>query len=685
MKRYLSWALAALLTLVCDPAFHVSVAKPVTELEPVVVTATKTPKQIENVPAVVTVIGPKTIAATPARTVGDLLVNLPGIYPYEPQGAGVVTPQSVTLRGIGFPGHTLILLDGQKINTPFTDYAYLTTIPPRAVARIEVIRGNFSALYGSSAGGGIINIITKDGGDRSHIAPWSQAGDFGRYDAGVEGGAVWGDFSLGLFYDHKQVDNYFLYEDKGLDDENREYDHERFHAKLTGAIGDLTRFSLSGGFLDGQTGFGIGENLGMEAYQDMVHGYLNFQMDSSPTENLDMQVRLDWFRSGHEYFGETLTAVDFVNMGPPAPAPPVMVPRFNYQPSVNDTTGDRYRADLSGSFYFSLDHILTLGAEAAYTSAEKEIRDARTGDPLPVQGRPGDRIEEDDTLYSLYAQYDWTFQERFELVIGARFDDYDSYGSEFSPKGALRWHYAAGGNLKLSAGKGFKAPNLNQLYSPPWSIAPFIVYQGNPDLDAETLWSYELSLEQRALENRLFFRVTPYYTDAENFITSVRYPDPLNPQGGQLMQPENVDEVDIQGVDLELSYRALPGLTLFANYNYNETRDDKTDAILDGYPRNSGALGLRGNHPFSSDWRIFGSYAARYRGDWKTTSWGDPPLTETVGDYWFHTASLGVEWREMVTLTVDGFNLFDDRSQTDIDRYLPEFNYLVEIAFQYAF
>jgi outer membrane receptor protein involved in Fe transport len=159
----------------------------------------------------------------------------------------------------------------------------------------------------------------------------------------------------------------------------------------------------------------------------------------------------------------------------------------------------------------------------------------------------------------------------------------------------------------------------------------------------------------------------------------------LNPEGGQLMQPENVDEVDIRGVDLEISYRALPGLTLFANYNYNETRDDNTGDILDGYPRNSGALGLRGNHPVSSDWRIFGSYSARYRGEWDTTSWGAPPVTETVGEYWFHTASLGVEWREMITLTADGFNLFDDRARTGIDRYLPEVNYLVGVAFSYTF
>lgn len=87
----------------------------------------------------------------------------------------------------------------------------------------------------------------------------------------------------------------------------------------------------------------------------------------------------------------------------------------------------------------------------------------------------------------------------------------------------------------------------------------------------------------------------------------------------------------------------------------------------------------------SEDWRVFGSYAARYRGEYDTSSWGAPPVTETVGDYWFHTAALGLEWKEMVTLTADLFNLYDDRSKTDIDVYLPEFNYLLGVAFEVAF
>jgi len=674
MKRYFFWVVLICVCLIGTAAIG---EETVTQLEPVVVTATKTPKKLENVPAVVTVVTSEDIETIPAKTVGDLLADLPGVYSNEPQGEGLVTPQSITISGIGFAGETLILLDGQKINTPFTDYAYLTTIPVRAVERIEVIRGPFSALYGSSAGGGIINIITKDGGRRSYVSPWGQTGDFNRRDYGLDAGIVRGNFSLGLFFDHKNVDNYFLYDDKGVDDRNRDYEHNRFHAKLTGAISNNTYFSLSSGIIDGETGFGISEHLRLENYQDIQHPYINFQLASQITEKFDIKSQVDWLRSTHKYYGETLESITY----PPTPPPR---PSFNYKASLNDTKADRYRADFSGNYLFNENHILTLGSEFVYTTAEKAIYDRKTGKLMSVQGRPGEKIDEDDTLVSLYAQYDRTFFKDFELVLGARFDHYDSYGSEFSPKGTLSWRYADNGSIKFSVGKGFKAPNLNQLYSPPWSIAPFIVYQGNPDLDAETLLSYQVSIEQRAFSEKLFVRLTPYYTDAKNFITSVRSPDPVNP-GGQIMQPENIDEVDIKGVDGELSYDLLKGVRLFVNYNYNETRDGKTDDILDGYPRNSASLGLRAHHRLGEDWRILGSYAARYRGDYTSSSWGRPPVTETVGDYWYHTASAGLDWNNMIFFNVDLFNIFNERSKTDIDHYLPEFNYLVGLTFKYPF
>ncbi|MGB9500043.1 MAG: TonB-dependent receptor plug domain-containing protein [Dissulfuribacterales bacterium] len=649
----------------------------VVRLEEVVVTATKTPKTLKNVPATVTIIGPEEIENIPARTVGDLLADLPGVQAYEPQGVGVVTPQKVRMRGIGFPGHTLIMLDGQPMNNSFTDFTYLSLIPIRAVERVEVIRGPFSALYGSSADGGVINIITKDGGKKTYVETFGQAGDFERYDYGADAGIVGDSFSLGMFYDHKKVDNYLLYDDKGLDDRNREHKHDRFHARLTGNLGSDTTYSFSGGVIDGKTDFGISDNLGINNHMDLESDYLNLGVTSYISSKLELMGHVNWLGREDNYYGETLENVTSPPFGPP-------IPTFNYKSSKNHTKNDCYRTDVSANYSFTRDQILTLGSEVVYKEVKKTVIDRNTGALMEVQGRPGEKLDKDDTTYSFYAQHDAIFADKFEFVLGCRYDHFESYGNEFSPKGTVRWHYHKDGNLKFSVGKGFKAPSLSDLYSTPWSIAPFIVYMGDENLEAEKMISYELSLEQYALDNRFFFRISPYYSKADDFITHIRESDPYNP-GGLIMRPENVDKVKIKGVDVECSWRVINFLTLFTNYNYNETRNDRTDKILDGYSRYNYTLGARAKKIIARDWAVTGYYSFRYYGPYTEISWGAPPIKEKIDGYGQSFASAGVTWKDMISLKVDGFNLFNDRSRKNIDYYTSERNYLVELSLKYTF
>jgi outer membrane receptor for ferrienterochelin and colicin len=516
-------------------------------------------------------------------------------------------------------------------------------------------------------------------GKNSFISPWMETGSYGRMDYGVDGGIVWKNVSIGLFYDHKELDNYYLYNDRGLNTRNRDYNHNRFHGKATGTIGENTTFSLSGGDMKATTGYGISNNLKLENYQDASQPYVNFQITSKFMSNLEIKGQLDWIHAGHDYYGETLENVTW------RPLPSGQrIPVFDYKPSVNITDADRYRANLYTNYILAENHLITVGTEVVYTEAEKGIYELPSGRILNVQGRPGVKADVDETDYSFYAQYDWTFLKNFELIVGGRFDHFETYGSEFSPKATLRWNYWQDGNLKISAGKGFRAPNLNELYSPPWTISPFIVYQGNPDLKAETTWSYEVSAEQYFWDKKIYARVTPYYTKGEDFINAVRHPDPLNP-GGQIMQPENIEEVKIKGVDVELAYYIKPKIKLFLNYNYNETRDDKTDEILEGYPKNSLAMGIRAVQPLVGDLKLFASYSARYRGEYKSTSWGNPPVTERVGDYWYHTAGLTLDWKNLIQLSLDLYNIFNEREKKDISNYIPERNYIIGASIKYAF
>lgn len=655
----------------------------IVELDRIIVTATRTPKKQENVPAVVTVIGKEQIEATPARTVGDLIGILPGISATEPQGAGVVTPQSQTIRGNGFPGHAMILLDGQPLNTPYTDYAYLTTVPIHAIDRIEVIRGAFSSLYGSSAGGGIVNIITKAGGTSSHVTLWGQIGDFGRYGAGLDLGIVGQRFSWGFFADGKTEDNYYLYDDSSAvyniakDTANREYSHIRVHTKISSfLLEDKVHLSLSGGGILGSTGIGISEQLRspVRKHQDMLNPYINLFSTIKLNPKTELRGQLDWLKTDHTYYGETLERVNKTD-GVNDP---------QYVPSINTTESHRYRGDLSASMAVTPDQIITGGIEIMRSEASKVITDTSKGRILDVQGRKGVAGTASENQGSGYLQYDGTFLNRFEIVLGGRYDYYDSYGSEYSPKATVRVRYLdkAGilddGTFKFSVGKGFRAPSLSELYSPPWSITTGMVYMGNPDLKAEQLLSFEWSIEQRTMNKKMLLRFSPYYTKANDFIMSSPSVDPLNPHAN-LMIPVNVRGVTMKGIDLEASWKLFNMVTPYVNANYNATIDDSTGEIIDGYAKYSGTTGIFLNRQVFQSIKLFGSYAVSYKGQYVSANLARSVI-DTLGNFFVHNASIGVTYREFASVSYDIYNVLNNREKMAVEKRLPERNFLFEAS-----
>ncbi|MGH7412347.1 MAG: TonB-dependent receptor, partial [Candidatus Methylomirabilis sp.] len=134
-------------------------------LEPVVVSASRIEQRLRDVPANVTVLTREEIQQSPARTVDDLLRQVPGFSLFRRSGSLVTHPttQGVSLRGIGPSGvsRTLVLLDGVPLNDPFGGWVYWSKVPLESIERIEVVRGGGSGVYGNYALGGVINIVTR--------------------------------------------------------------------------------------------------------------------------------------------------------------------------------------------------------------------------------------------------------------------------------------------------------------------------------------------------------------------------------------------------------------------------------------------------------------------------------------------------------------------------------------------
>src|SRR5262245_20175633 len=181
---------------------------PVTVGEPVVVTATRFEDRYLDKPVNVSIITAEDIKNSTARTVPELLRQLPGIRARDNSGSPNV---QVDLRGFGISGdqNTLVLLDGVRISENEQTTVNWAGIPLSAIERIEIMRGSGAVLYGGGATGGTLNINHKHGGRRQPSGSvYGGIATYGTNEAGV-GVSLGGDnVSLGFNGTYLYTDNY---------------------------------------------------------------------------------------------------------------------------------------------------------------------------------------------------------------------------------------------------------------------------------------------------------------------------------------------------------------------------------------------------------------------------------------------------------------------------------------------
>ncbi len=158
---------------------HRASAQPAEQSQPVVnttivVTATRSPRELDDVPVSTTVIGEEEIEASPAPTVDDLLRTVPGVH--MPLSSSLVTQpsgQRFSMRGLG-GSRALVLLDGVPIHDPYHGTIEWDKVPLESIQQIEIIRGGSASLFGNYAMGGAVNIITKPVESRSISLIWRE-------------------------------------------------------------------------------------------------------------------------------------------------------------------------------------------------------------------------------------------------------------------------------------------------------------------------------------------------------------------------------------------------------------------------------------------------------------------------------------------------------------------------------
>ena len=582
-------------------------------LKPVVVTGTSIPEYLERFPGDITIIDKRIIESSHADNISELLRTVPGLYIDQPGARGGTS--SVYIRGAD-PNFTLILLDGIRLNDPNNTRGGsfdLSTISTDSIERIEIVKGPKSAVYGSDALAGVINIIThKGGGDNIKIADVSITTDNGfRILTEARGEKNTLDYSLSASFlnDGEPVEGSKFKSPSFI--ANFGHTNDKFR------IQSVTRYSYidSSAFPDDSGGdmFSvIRETEERKSNQFLTGINANYIIDSWWVNNLVLNF--------------TLIDEDIVSPGvAPGERDPLGIP-------ANDIDSNYYRLETKyhNIFYFLENYALLLGLDFQYEKGENR-------GVIFTDTELRTEFNESRFIFSPLAQFKFNPIRNLFIDIGARLDIPDEFDTEFSPYiGILYRIEKTRTRLIANWGEGFKLPSFFALGNP-------IV--GNPGLNAETSSSYEVKVEQEFPENIFVFSAAYFFSEYKNLIDLDEGPPP---------SLVNRNAVEINGIELQLRTKQIYNTVITCNLSYIETDIIDSEQQLRNRPKWLANLVLLWMP--AKNIELF--LNANYVGEFLDSS--IPTGDRMLGDYIVVDTSLTVFLRKNIEAYVAINNLFNE-------------------------
>jgi vitamin B12 transporter len=522
--------------------------------EKVVVTAHRDEIPQDQVGSSVTVITAEDLDRTGKTLVLDALRSVPGLEVARNGGPGGTT--SVFLRGANAE-HTLVLVDGVEANDPIapTRAFDFSSLAVNNIDRIEILRGPQSTLYGSDALGGVIHIITKNGGGdlSGHLS--AEAGSFSttRATAGVHGGGERTWYSIGITGLDTDGISAAAETDGNLEDDNSS--NRSLSARLghqatenlvldlifTGTSTDTDLDNFGGAFGDDPNSVGSSEQFTARA-----RGVLTL-------------LEGDWSQN----FGLALTDYDRSFDNPVDAVHPDDLSNSRYESRL-------LKLDWQNRLRLDENHNLVFGVEAEEEEGEsKYFSDGMFGPFTDLFTRQSARTT------GLYFQDHMKVGDSLFATVGFRVDDHSRLGSQATFRGAFSWKAGdRGTRIKGSIGTGFKAPSLFQLYSSFGSIS----------LAPEESTGWDAGVEQKLAGGKLVLGATWFQNDFDNLIQF---------DGGSFTYA-NIARAETRGVEFTTAATPSDRIDLMFGYTWTDTEDRSTGEEL--LRRPAGKLSLAAHY-----------------------------------------------------------------------------------------
>ena len=509
------------------------------EIEEVVITGTRIPVPRDMIPAPITVVSRKTIEQSDKTSLMPVLMQqVPGLYVTSRGMAGYGVSGGaaggINMRGFaGGMGQVLILIDGHPQYATIYGHPVADAYIASDAQRVEVSHGAASILYGASAMGGAINIITRQATEEGNtLSARLMGGSYGTQRYSLANTHHEGKFSSVVSGNYEKTDGHRV---------NSKFDSWAGFAKL--GYDFSTKWKVTG-------------NLNVVKAKAQVPG-----MESRPLLEGTTNVQRGMTGLSLENnYGKTRGAMNFYyNWG-------------NHK--IND---GYYEGGIPQSYLFkSKDY---MGGVNIYQAVNLFQGNTVTGgfDVKLFGGNayrnPETEVYADHVKLNEVAGYILAQQQLWKFMIeaGLRLENHKLYGTEWVPQAGISFKAAEQTRMKFSFSKGFRSPNMRELYM----YAP-----ANEELEPERSFSHDFTVSQKLFDQHLSMELTLYYIKGSNMIEVIQI-------GEGRMQNRNVGEFVNKGIEFSLNYLILSNLSLNSNFSYLNM-----EKAITGAPKNKFYAGM---------------------------------------------------------------------------------------------
>ncbi|MBN2272990.1 MAG: TonB-dependent receptor [Bacteroidales bacterium] len=664
MKKHdtvkIGWIMVAGLLSGMNVFSQASLTTDTVKLDEVVVTATKTLRNLKEVPARISIIRSSLIESTPVMQVDDILRYTAGINVNRTSGIYSQRPM-VTLRGLSGDeqSRTLVLVNGVPVNTSDEGGVNWNRINPFDIERIEVFKGPGSSLYGNNAMGGVINIITKKPAKPQEIYGAAGYGTFNtlRQDLNIRVRTNKGYYGT--------VSQYFIKSDgyNNITEEKRSpYDIAR----------SLEEIGVSA-----RAGFDKSKWFNWELQYDVFRDKRGEGYQIYAPEGCYRNFSTDLFR-GNLKGGDDKTQYDLN-----------LFYQLEHYYDINEKLkGTNYSRYDVNSLREDMGALLNMNRELFKNNTltgglEIKQGSINGGDYYQTPRKINDSTQVYDTIYNAgtistiagYIQDEHAFfDNKIRLIVGLRYDRItfsegkykstdpwntvpelkDHTWAELSPRLGLRFNLINKLSAYLSYSHGFRASILDDLTRTGWMwVGP---KYANPELGPESLNNYEIGLDVIPV-NRMKIAASAYYAVGNDFLYYVSTGDSL--YGRPIYIRENVTNVTIKGAEAEMAYEITKGLYFMAHYTFCDAKIDKfterpelESKYLKYSPKHTASASLFWKNKIVN---------TSVRGFYKSEQFSDDANTAKLDSYFTMDVMLSKQILQNFIVTLDIQDVFDNQ------------------------